>query len=858
MAGIAAAGPVPGGTLDPTSIPKYEEPLIIPPQMPQSGTKPLPGGGTADYFEIAMRQFQQYILPQAWSLANAIDPTTVWSYGSIDHPGTVAEGGTFNYPGFTIEATVDRPTRIKWINDLVDENGNYLPHLLPVDQTIHWANPAGGADMRDGHGHSQDPYTGPVPMVTHVHGAHTTDDSDGFTEAWYLPAAKNIPAGYATVGSKYDGFKAQWESYWGQEWKPGEAVFQYPNDSDAETLWYHDHSLGMTRVNVYAGPAGFYLLRGGPNDLPEGVLPGPAPKAGDPAGTRYREIPIAIQDRSFNADGSLFYPSDRAFFEGLEEDELDIPFDPEDAIGGMSDVAPIWNPEFFGNTMVVNGRTWPYLEVEQARYRFRLLNGTQGRFVILKLSNGQPFWQIGAEQGFLSEPVQLDQLLMGPAERADVIVDFSNVPVGTQVILQNIGPDEPFGGGESGDAFEPADPGTTGQVMQFRVGPAQSPDTSVAPAQLELPALAQLGEPDTVRKLSLNEADSETVFVSEDDDGTIELDEEGEPFGPTEALLGTLDGGGNPVILGWDNPITELPKLGDTEVWEIHNFTADAHPIHIHLVKHVVVNREIISADSPNYDPVTSPIGTVRGPEAWETGYKDTVTVYPGEVTRVKAFFDVAGLYVWHCHIVEHEDNEMMRPYEVLGTNPAPMSISFSDVATEHEFYDSIQYLARQGIVEGFDDGTFGLYSPVTRAHMAKMASLSFGYHTDPIDGPNDPAFTDVVYDGNSYPYDYVQEAASAGLVEGYVGGTFGPYDSLTRIQLVRVLVRASGDELAQPPAGFDHGFTDVDPADDATLNVAVFNDLVSGKTATLFAPYEVATRGHAAEILAGTLKIVE
>ena len=154
-------------------------------------------------------------------------------------------------------------------------------------------------------------------MVVHLHGGHSTEESDGFTEAWYLPAANNIPAGYATVGSLYDQFKSKFEGNVGESWDAGSAVFQYTNDQRAGTNWFHDHTLGMTRLNVYAGPAGFYLLRGGPADLPPSVLPGPAPKLADPPGTKYYEIPIAIQDRSFNSDGSLFYPASREFFDGF-------------------------------------------------------------------------------------------------------------------------------------------------------------------------------------------------------------------------------------------------------------------------------------------------------------------------------------------------------------------------------------------------------------------------------------------------------------------------------------------------------------------------------------------------------------
>jgi FtsP/CotA-like multicopper oxidase with cupredoxin domain len=639
-----ALAQVPGGTLPPGSIPKYVTPLVIPPAMPLTAKVPVRGGKSVEYYEIAVRQFPQHILPEKMGL----DPTTVWSYGSVNHPGS------FNYPAFTVEATWRKPVRVKWINDLVDASGNYLAHLLPVDQTVHWANPPGGDGGRDGHGMDPTPYTGPVPIVTHLHGGHSSEESDGYAEAWYLPAANNIPSGYARVGSFYDTFRSKAEGLLGQPWTPGSAVFEYDNDQRAATMWYHDHTLGMTRSNVYAGPAGFYLLRGGPSDAVGGRLPGPAPTLGDRPGTRYYEIPIAIQDRSFNADGSLFYPDNRAFFEGLDPAQLQIPFIPEDACGGPSDISPIFNPEFFGNTMVVNGKTWPFLEVEQRRYRFRFLNGCNSRFLLLELSNELPFWQIGTEGGFLPAPLEVERLLLGPAERADVIVDFTNVGVGTEIILKNLGPDEPFGGGEPPGDFDQADPETTGQVMQFRVVPATGPDTSTPPDRLRLPRIGPLPVATTTRQVSLNEVDSETVLVSTDADGNIVLDcENGEPFGPKEALLGTLAGGAG-VPLGWDDAITENPAVGATEVWEMHNFTEDAHPIHIHEILFEVVNREVIET------------GAVRDPEPWELGSrKDTVIAYPGEITRVKATYDRGGLFVWHCHIVEHEDHEMMRPYRI-------------------------------------------------------------------------------------------------------------------------------------------------------------------------------------------------
>ena len=418
----------------------------------------------------------------------------------------------------------------------------------------------------------------------------------------------------------------------------------------------------MTRLNVYAGPAGFYLIRGGPGDVvldsrtgQAAKLPGPAPRENDkfPPNKRYREIPIAIQDRSFNKDGSLFYPDTREFFDGIVHDYI-----PD------GEFSPIWNPEFFGNTIMVNGNTWPFLNVEQRRYRFRLLNGCQSRFLILDFGQipGVEVWQIGNEGGFLTAPVNItasgNRLLIGLAERADVIVDLTNVPLGKHV-LRNAGPDEPFGGGEPDEDFETADPDTTGQIMQFRVAPAVDTDDSTPPQFLQLPAITPLPAATVTRQLAL---------IEKADEG---LDEEGkEVEGPIEALLGTVRNG-EPQPLEWMDPVTENPNVGATEVWEIYNTTADAHPMHIHEIAFEVVDRQrlVLAAE----DAVALPIQLEGDPithEPTETGVKDTVIAYPGQVTRVKARFNTPGQFVWHCHIVEHEDNEMMRPYRIGPRQP--------------------------------------------------------------------------------------------------------------------------------------------------------------------------------------------
>jgi spore coat protein A len=628
----AAADPIAGGTLPPGDVGKFVTDLIRPPAMPPSRSP----GRKKDLYRIAVRQFEQQILP-----ASAAGATTVWSYGSVDHPDT------FNYPAYTIEAPWGRKVTVEWRNELVAADGSYLPHLLPIDPTLHWANPPGGQNGRDTRptfATTPGAYTGPVPMVTHVHGAHTTEDSDGYPEAWYLPAATNLPKGWATTGTFYDYFNRAYK----RKWAPGTASFSYPNDQRATTLWYHDHTLGMTRANVYAGPAGFYLIRGGPDDVvldsrdsSAAILPGPAPTVGDSPFGEYGEIPIVIQDRSFDTDGQLFYPDTREFF-----DDYVGPYLPE------TPVSPIWNPEFFGTMMVVNGRTWPYLEVEAKRYRLRLLNGCDSRFLILQFEHpGVEVWQIGSDGGFLPAPVRLNAhpypgstgggatVLLAPAERADVIVDFS-AAAGTSFRMLNLGPDSPFGGGAIGVDFDASDEDSTGQVMEFRVAAGSANDPTTPPQYLALPGIPGLGTVSNVRDLSLNE----------------EAWEDGQGFeGPVAAVLGTYDTGteeSTPLL--WMAPVTEDPAVGATEEWRIHNLTEDAHPIHLHQVQFQVVSRTPV-------DPPEEP----AGPEPWETGFKDTVIAYPEQVTTVRARFDLPGLYVWHCHILEHEDNEMMRPYHV-------------------------------------------------------------------------------------------------------------------------------------------------------------------------------------------------
>jgi FtsP/CotA-like multicopper oxidase with cupredoxin domain len=630
---------------------------------------PDPGG--SHRYTIGVRQFVQQILP------SPLPTTTVWGYGSIHSPAS------FHYPAFTIEAIRGQETEVTWLNQLTEAPGEsrspFLPHLLPVDPTLHWANPAAGSagtDMRpDFTGKRYIPtrtreaaerldsarhytrYWGPVPFVTHVHGMVRVDDwADGFPEAWYLPPGAEA-AGYQPGGRWYGYFRAKS----GLDWKPGAATSRYPNTQQPATLWYHDHTIGITRLNVYAGPAGFYIIRSSnPADNPIGMLPGPAPSAASkPFDRGIYEIPIVIQDRSFHSDGSLFYPDTRAYF-----DQYSGPYRP------ASPVSPLWNPEFFGNCMVVNGRTWPYLDVEPRRYRLRILNGCNSRFLVLRFDSPEvSVWQIGSEGGYLrSNVIPARELLLGPAERVDLIVDFSRAKHGSRIVLRNLGPDAPFGGGQ----FDRADSQSSGSIMQFRVVLAlQGRDASTAPQELVMPRLPAIASqrstaaqaPVHRRALALVEVMARPPL----------------PAIPVEARLGVFDPGKpllalhaaragespNPRPLDWDEAVSENPGLGDVEIWELYNFTADAHPMHIHEVMFEVVDRQPI--DRTSGKPIRKP----RPPEPSENGLKDTVTAYPGEVTRVRMQFTRAGQYVWHCHILEHEDNEMMRQYRIGPADPA-------------------------------------------------------------------------------------------------------------------------------------------------------------------------------------------
>lgn len=602
--------------LDPLTIPKYVNQLEKPPVFEPYVMKSYEfkhgkwHRKLKHYYSIDMGETMQQILPPGFP------QTKVWGYGGmVWDPKTGRMKYSISSPGGTFEAIRGIPVEVKWTNKLKGK------HLFAVDPTLHWANP------NDMPMHPPKPWPAyppgfkeaqqPIPTVVHLHGGEVRSDSDGHPDAWFTHDNKHGPA---FVSSTYT----------------------YPNEQEATTLWYHDHALGMTRLNVYAGLAGFYILRDY-RELncsrigKEQQLHLPCDKY---------EIPLLIQDRLFNTDGSLLFNN----------------------VGLSPDVHPYWVPGIFGDTIVVNGKVWPNLNVDRCQYRFRLLNGSNTRFYNFRMSNGMKFIQIGSDGGLLKYPAELTSLLLAPAERADILVDFSQVEPGTTIRLLNDARSPfPFGG--------PPNPNTVGQIMQFTV-----PKHSLGPVKpIELPkklnCIQQL-TPDAPEKiLTLNDILG--------------------PTGPQQMLLnGQM----------WSANVTEKPRVGTTEDWVIVGMTAGAHPIHLHLIQFQLISwqnynvaeytKKWEEANGPlplHHPPKIIPlesylIGDVIAPNKNELGWKDTIVANPGQVTRIRVRYTPQDIpdcevepgenyfpfdptvgpgYVWHCHLLDHEDNEMMRPMKI-------------------------------------------------------------------------------------------------------------------------------------------------------------------------------------------------
>lgn len=578
----------------PVNLKKFVDPLIsvIPKLIPDTTTYP-----GKDYYEIFMQEgkFQFSSKLPVTSI-----PNTTWGYGSNYNQG--GANVFLGYLGPTIEATMGKPVVIKYINNLPTATN---PLQASIDPTV--PDPA--------------MYPGLMPgrATPHLHGGFTAPDYDGHPHSWFTSDGLH-GSKYATLAGTPPALS-------------NEAIFEYTNAQPASNLWYHDHAMGITRLNVYAGLAGFYFIR---DSFDTGIS---SPSNPFPSGIY--EIPLVIQDKQFNPDGSLLYPT-----------------------VGITAVHPIWVPEFFGDTAVVNGKAFPFLNVEPRRYRFRILNGSQARFYNLWLAGpgkgNLPLWVIGMEQSLLSNAaVPLQKLLLAPGERADVIVDFTGFRPGTTFIMSNDANTPYPGGGRRAGAKIP-------DIMQINiVTPAAGspPDTTTLPANLVLPTIAPLS--------ATPGAPMREIVMKETFDPLSGM--------PTEVKLNEL---------WFADPVEETPASGSTEIWQFINLTVDAHPMHLHLVKFQVLNRQafnsvLYSADylawvAAGRNPSTKPVlsnyltGLPLPPAPEESGWKDTVKAYPGQITRVIMTFDLpAGTatpaeYVYHCHILEHEENEMMRPMQVV------------------------------------------------------------------------------------------------------------------------------------------------------------------------------------------------
>jgi spore coat protein A len=519
---------------------------------------PLPGAGIvvatlsgSNHYSLTQTQISRQLHPD-------LPPTPLWAYD--DGTGLGGQVGSF---GLAVVAQTGVPLTVDYTHDLPAT----YPSWLPVDTRL---TPL-GSDVR---------------LMTHLHGGFVAADSDG------NPAV--TPNGFG----------------------PGETqtviYTNQPPQMPASLLWFHDHGLGTTRLNVFAGLAAAYILR---DEFDTGTEPNPI---GIPGGAY--ELPLVVQDRQFGPDGTFLYPT--------------------------SDIeGATWIGEYFGDTMLVNGRVWPYLEVEPRMYRFRILNGCNARILALDIG-GPALWQIGAEGGMWDVPVRLRNLVLAPAERADVIVDFSRF-AGQTLVIKNHRPPKPVS--NPAPALE--------QVMQIRVGTtvAQRGPTSIPSS---LPGRrALLHDPVATRYITLNEIDP----------------------GEVEWFL-NLNG-----VHFDEGPVTESPKIDTVEDWVFINMTGDTHPMHMHLVTFQVVGRTPFDVEAfemafggsngvpGGIDPTPFATGPMEPPEPDERGFKDTVKANPGFFTTIRAKFELPATvsapqsYVYHCHIVEHEDNDMMRPFIVEG-----------------------------------------------------------------------------------------------------------------------------------------------------------------------------------------------
>ena len=638
-----AQEPPSNSILDPTTIPKFENQLSGPPPVFEAtNVTDSKGNVVENDYAVTISSFMAQVLPPSMDLL-----TNVWGFGG--QAKDAVTGGSLGYvqssPGPSFYATRGIPSKVKWVNNIT------TPYMFPVDTTIHWANP-NNEPMPMGPFPSYPPgdpvAQGTVPIVIHLHGSETQSYYDGGPNEWYTASGLHGPD-YSTY----------------EKTDPNAAVYYYLNEQPSTTLWYHDHALGVTRLSVMSGLAGFYIItdQNAQSDNVSPLIPNGA-----------YDMPLIIQDKKFYENGSIAFTT----------------------VGDNPDIHPYWSDAFLGNTMVVNGKVWPNMNVNQGQYQFRLLDASNSRiynfsFVNTETNSTIPFTQIGTDGGYLRAPVyNLTSVLMAPAERMDILVDFSGLAPGTKILMKNTALTAP-----ATEVY------TVGQIMQFTVtgNGGFQPETlpTLLNPTLAGPTYPTLPTPSTVRTLPM--------FATNGANG------------PEQFLLNGQS---------WDGEISETPQVGSTEEWSIVDLTrVAAHPIHIHLIQFQIVSRQEInaakyaadwialqrqtlgneSATPPwpnNYIPKELSIqpyliGTPQPAAPNEQGWKDTALVYPFTVTTIRVRFaqqDGTSFpfdptkgpgYVWHCHILDHEDNEMMRPYKLVAASstqfPTTLTLTASVIA---------------------------------------------------------------------------------------------------------------------------------------------------------------------------------
>jgi len=650
----------------PTSLElkKFIQPLrLFGTDIPLAATAGQPYKGV-DYYEIAMRQFEDQLHPD-------LEPTTLRGY-------TTRAAGAQKHLEGAILATVKKPVRVKYKNE--------LPSVIPLPVDLSLVQPYAFSQT-----------LGDDRAAPHLHGGLVPWPSDGGPFHWFNnPANGGSIKGPSVINWLPDGTGNLTDDYW------------YPNQQSARFMWYHDHAVGLTRLNPYLGLASGYIL----TDSSEGLLPAAGrtlmKMLGIPEGDLTRQVHLVVQDKIFRpsiystsaSSGSLWYPDtyDSDFFDREPGDPLPV---------------PSTGPEFWGDTMLMNGTVYPYMDVEPRRYRFRILNACNTRVLSLRLvgalgvsfpDNAEPdltkpgpaMTLIGTEGGFLDGTLAPKgvvynntaamPLVLAPAERADIIVDFGSLAGDASnvnppcFILHNDAP-VPFPGGTPLADFFPGSPDNpasglpgfgpnTRTLLQFRLRPLGALTGNMRPDPA--PNRGWILPPSPIPA-------APTLAVQRTRD--VALYETVDQYGRLAQNLGTL-----PLPMAQLDPPTEIVQAGTREIWRVFNNSADTHPIHFHFFNVRVLSRQPI--DWNDGAPIFT--GPPLPGDPSELGWKETVKFNPDECTtlfvelpetkklapdgvtipnspRLEAYQTPGAEYVWHCHILEHEEHDMMRPLVVQG-----------------------------------------------------------------------------------------------------------------------------------------------------------------------------------------------